>query len=197
MFLGSPYIKYVFVFIVLSYFVRIIYDVHVLRLFWYLHLFFGLPNIKFFPSFATSCLGALKPALLHEIVNLVKDNPYPIIIEGILIFLDALMRRAMGGSTSIGHSCSMLSLTIWIWGRSQWLRDKLHGKTDFRADLQETSRVPMNSEWEVKYPIVSVRALPCLDLVPMIPYYWLLELQLPSADNSSNLNLDDYIGMDC
>jgi hypothetical protein len=32
MFLGSTYFKYVFVFIVLSYFVRIIYDVHVLQL---------------------------------------------------------------------------------------------------------------------------------------------------------------------
>jgi hypothetical protein len=47
MFLGSTYFKYVFVFIVLSYFVRIIYDVHVLQLFLYLHHFFkfALPQI--------------------------------------------------------------------------------------------------------------------------------------------------------
>jgi hypothetical protein len=48
------------------------------------------------------------------VVNLAKDNPHPIIIEGILIWLDTLRRRVGAGSTRIGLSYSMSSLIAWI-----------------------------------------------------------------------------------
>jgi hypothetical protein len=35
-------------------------------------------------------------------VNLAKDNPYPILIQGILIFYDFNLRRAESGLTTIG-----------------------------------------------------------------------------------------------
>jgi hypothetical protein len=50
-----------------------------------------------------------KADFLREMVNLAKDNPYPILIGGILICLGSIMRKAKAGLMIIGLSCSMLS----------------------------------------------------------------------------------------
>jgi hypothetical protein len=53
----------------------------------------------------------LKAAFLRELVNLAKDNPYHIIIGGILICSGSLTRKVGAVSITIGPSYSMLSLT--------------------------------------------------------------------------------------
>jgi hypothetical protein len=58
-----------------------------------------------------------KADILSEFVNLVKDNPYPILIGVILIFSGSVMRNANAGLMIIGLSYSMLSLTVWICKR--------------------------------------------------------------------------------
>jgi hypothetical protein len=55
-----------------------------------------------------------KADFLPGMVNLAKDNPYPILIGGISICLDFQLRRLKAGLMIIGHSCSMLSLIAWI-----------------------------------------------------------------------------------
>jgi hypothetical protein len=51
-----------------------------------------------------------KADFLCELVNLAKDNPYPIPIGEILICLGSVMRKAKAGLTIIGLSYSMMSL---------------------------------------------------------------------------------------
>jgi hypothetical protein len=55
-----------------------------------------------------------KADFLQELVNLVKDNPYPIIIWGSSTCLDFHSRRARVGLMIIDLSYSMQSLTAWI-----------------------------------------------------------------------------------
>jgi hypothetical protein len=50
-----------------------------------------------------------KADFLREMVNLAKDNPHPILIGGISICSDFLLRRIKAGLIIIGHSCSTLS----------------------------------------------------------------------------------------
>jgi hypothetical protein len=52
-----------------------------------------------------------KADFLREMVNLAKDNPYPILTGGISICLDFHLRRVKAGLMIIGHSYSMLLLT--------------------------------------------------------------------------------------
>jgi hypothetical protein len=55
-----------------------------------------------------------KADFLREMVNLAKDNLYPILIRGISICLDFHLRRVKAGLMIIGHSYSMPLLTDWI-----------------------------------------------------------------------------------
>jgi hypothetical protein len=48
--------------------------------------------------------GLLAAPSLHEMINLAKDNPYPIIIGGISTCLDSHSRRAKAGLMIIGLS---------------------------------------------------------------------------------------------
>jgi hypothetical protein len=53
-----------------------------------------------------------KPAFTRELVNLLKDNHTQLLLEGISICYDSLMRRVEAVSTIIGLSCSIFSLIV-------------------------------------------------------------------------------------
>jgi hypothetical protein len=55
-----------------------------------------------------------KAAFLREMVNLAKDNPYPILVGGDFNMLRSHLRRAEAGLTTIGLFYSTQSLTAWI-----------------------------------------------------------------------------------
>jgi hypothetical protein len=55
---------------------------------------------------------AFKADFLCELVNLAKDNPYPIIIGGDFNLLQFLTRRVEAILMIIGPSCLMLSLKV-------------------------------------------------------------------------------------
>jgi hypothetical protein len=58
-----------------------------------------------------------KAAFLHEMVNLAKYNPHPILIGGISTCLGFLLRRVEADLIIIGPFYSMWSLTAWILER--------------------------------------------------------------------------------
>jgi hypothetical protein len=55
-----------------------------------------------------------KAVFLRELVNLAKENPYPVLIGDISTCLYFLLRRAKVGSTIVDLSYAMQSLTSWI-----------------------------------------------------------------------------------
>jgi hypothetical protein len=57
-----------------------------------------------------------KASFIHELVNLAKDNPYPILIGGreTSICLGFVMKKGNATFMIIGLSYTMLSLTVWI-----------------------------------------------------------------------------------
>ena len=55
-----------------------------------------------------------KVDFLREMVNLAKDNPYRLLLGGILICLDSHSRRVKAVLTIIGLFYSTLSLIAWI-----------------------------------------------------------------------------------
>jgi hypothetical protein len=103
---------------------------------------------------------AFKADFLCESVNLTKDNPYPILIEGDFNLLRFPHEKSKGHFD--GYWPFLFNVVI----------DSLDLREVFMSDRQFTwanslpeptyeklDRVLMDTEWEVKYPMVSVRAL--------------------------------------
>jgi hypothetical protein len=107
---------------------------------------------------------ALKPAFLRELVNLAKDNPHPIIIGGDFNLLRYPHEKSKGRFDShwsflfnaVIDSLDLKEITMtgrqFTWANS--LPDPTYEKLD---------RVLMDSDWESKFPLVSVRALPRIE----------------------------------
>ena len=55
-----------------------------------------------------------KSAFLKEFVNTCRDNPHPMLIEGILISFDISRKKTMTGLILGGLSSLMLLLTAWM-----------------------------------------------------------------------------------
>jgi hypothetical protein len=103
----------------------------------------------------------LKPAFLRELVNLAKDNPYPIIIGGDFNLLRYPHEKSRGRFdnhwpflfNAVIDSLDLREVTMvgrqFTWANS--LSEPTYEKLD---------RVLMDSDWEQKYPMVSSRALP-------------------------------------
>jgi hypothetical protein len=105
-----------------------------------------------------------KPAFLRELVNLTKDNPHPIIIGGdfnLLRFPHEKSRGHFDHHWSFMFNAVIDSLDlreVTMCGRQFTWANSLSPTTYEKLD-----RVLMDSEWELKYPMVSVRALPRIE----------------------------------
>ena len=101
-----------------------------------------------------------KPAFLRELVNLVKDNPYPIIIGGDFNLLRFPHEKSRGRFDNrwpilFNDVIDSLSLReVSMVGRQFTWANSLPETTYEKLD-----RVLMDSDWEIKYPLVSVRVL--------------------------------------
>jgi hypothetical protein len=109
---------------------------------------------------------ALKPAFLREMVNLAKDNPHPIIIGGDFNLLRYPHEKSKGMFDShwsflfnaVIDSLDLKEISMtgrqFTWANS--LPDPTYEKLD---------RVLMDSDWESKFPLVSVRVLPRIEVL--------------------------------
>jgi hypothetical protein len=106
----------------------------------------------------------LKAAFLRELVNLAKDNPYPIIIGGdfnLLRFSHEKSRGRFDNHWSFLFNAVIDSLDlkeIEMVGRQFTWANSLPEPTYEKLD-----RVLMDHNWESKYPMVNVRALPRIE----------------------------------
>ena len=101
-----------------------------------------------------------KPAFLREVVNLAKDNPFPIILGGDFNLLRFSHEKSRGRFdthwpflfNAVIDSLDLREVTMigrqFTWANS--LPEPTYEKLD---------RVLMDSNWESKYPLVSVRVL--------------------------------------
>jgi hypothetical protein len=111
-----------------------------------------------------SAQDALKPAFLREMVNLAKDNPHPIILGGDFNMLRYPHEKSKGRFdnhwsflfNAVIDSLDLKEISMigrqFTWANS--LPDPTYEKLD---------RVLMDSDWEQKFPQVSVRALPRIE----------------------------------
>ena len=107
---------------------------------------------------------ASKPAFLRELVNLAKDNPYPIIIGGDFNLLRYPVEKSKGRFdnhwpflfNAVIDSLDLREISMvgkqFTWANS--LPEPTYEKLD---------RVLMNPDWELKFPLVSVRVLPQIE----------------------------------
>jgi endonuclease/exonuclease/phosphatase family metal-dependent hydrolase len=101
-----------------------------------------------------------KADFLREMVNLARDNPYPIIIEGDFNFLRFPFGKSKGQFDD--HFPFLFNVVIdtldlrevSMIGRQFTWANNLPEPTYEKLD-----RVLMDSDWEDKYPMVSVRAI--------------------------------------
>jgi hypothetical protein len=102
-----------------------------------------------------------KPAFLRELVNLVKDNPYPVIIGGDFNLLRYPHEKSKGRFDNhwpflFNAVIDSLDLReVSMIGRQFTWANCLPEPT-----FEKLDRVLMDSEWELKYPMVSVHVLP-------------------------------------
>jgi hypothetical protein len=105
-----------------------------------------------------------KAAFLRELVNLAKDNPYPIIIGGdfnLLRFSHEKSRGRFDNYWPFLFNAVIDSLDlkeIEMVGRQFTWANNLPEPTYEKLD-----RVLMDHNWESKYPMVSVRVLPRIE----------------------------------
>jgi hypothetical protein len=102
-----------------------------------------------------------KAAFLRELVNLAKDNPYPIIIGGdfnLLRFSHEKSRGRFDNHWPFLFNVVIDSLDLreveMVGRQFTWANNLLE------PTYEKLDRVLMDHEWELKYPMVSVRALP-------------------------------------
>jgi hypothetical protein len=111
-----------------------------------------------------SAQDALKPAFLREMVNLAKDNPHPIILGGDFNMLRYPHEKSKGRfdnhwSFLFNAVIDSLDLKeISMIGRQFTWANSLPDPT-----FEKLDRVLMDSDWEQKFPQVSVRALPRIE----------------------------------
>ena len=103
---------------------------------------------------------AFKADFLRELVNLAKDNPHPILIGGdfnLLRFPHEKSKGIFDGHWPFLFNAVIDSLDlreVFMSGRQFTWANSLPEPTYEKLD-----RVLMDTEWENKYPMVSVRAL--------------------------------------
>jgi endonuclease/exonuclease/phosphatase family metal-dependent hydrolase len=101
-----------------------------------------------------------KAAFLRELVNLAKDNPHPILIEGdfnILRFRQDKNNDHFDGYWPFLFNAIIDSLNlreVSMTGRQYTWANNRPVPTYKKLD-----RVLMDAKWETKYPMVSVRAM--------------------------------------
>jgi hypothetical protein len=102
-----------------------------------------------------------KPAFLRELVNLAKDNPYPMVIGGDFNLLRYPHEKSKGRFDNhwpflFNAVIDSLDLReVATVGRHFTWANSLPEPTYEKLD-----RVLMDTDWEQKFPLVSVRALP-------------------------------------
>nr|XP_045089534.1 uncharacterized protein LOC123497248 [Aegilops tauschii subsp. strangulata] len=107
-----------------------------------------------------------KAEFLHELVNLAKDNPYPILIGGdfnLLRFPNEKSRGRFDDHWPFLFNAVIDSLDlreVSMIGRQFTWANSLPEPTYEKLD-----RVLMDTDWESKFPMVSVRALPRIEAI--------------------------------
>jgi endonuclease/exonuclease/phosphatase family metal-dependent hydrolase len=107
---------------------------------------------------------AFKADFLRELVNLAKDNPYPIIIGGDFNLLRFQHEKSKGHFDS--HSPFLFNVVI---GSLDLREVSMSGQQFTWANslsdptYEKLNRVVMDTDWEDKYPMVSVCALECIE----------------------------------
>ena len=135
--------------------------------------------------------------LFSELVNLAKDNPYPIIIGGdfnLLRFPHEKSRGRFDNRWPLLFNAVIDSLSlreVSMIGRQLTWANSLPEPTYEKLD-----RVLMDSDWEVKYPLVSVRVLERIEaLSDHAPILLTTGTPNPLGKPNSNLNWVGCIGM--
>jgi hypothetical protein len=105
-----------------------------------------------------------KDGFLHELVNLAKNNPYPILTGGGFNFLTFHHEKSKGRFDNhwpflfnvVIDSLDLREISLtgrqFIWAYS--LPDPTYEKLD---------RALMDTKWEAKYPMLYVHALECIE----------------------------------
>uniref|UniRef100_A0A452XEC9 Endonuclease/exonuclease/phosphatase domain-containing protein n=1 Tax=Aegilops tauschii subsp. strangulata TaxID=200361 RepID=A0A452XEC9_AEGTS len=107
-----------------------------------------------------------KADFLHELVNLAKENPYPILIGGdfnLLRFPNEKSRGRFDNHWPFLFNAVIDSLDlreVSMIGRQFTWANSLPEPTYEKLD-----RVLMDTDWESRFPMVSVRALPRIEAI--------------------------------
>jgi endonuclease/exonuclease/phosphatase family metal-dependent hydrolase len=108
--------------------------------------------------------AAFKADFLRELVNLAKDNPHPILIGGDFNFLRFSHEKSKGqfdGQRTFLFNTVIDSLDLREVSLSG--RQFTWAKNFPEPTYEKLDRVLMDTDWEYKYPMVSVRALECIE----------------------------------
>lgn len=132
-----------------------------------------------------------KAEFLLELVNLEKDNPYPILIGGDFSLLRFPNEKSHGRFDdhwpflfNVVIDCLDLREISMIGRQFTW------AKSLPEPTYEKLDRVLMDTDWESKFPMVSVRALPHIEAISdHAPILLTTDLPRHNIDASSSSNL--------